>query len=244
MLDWITNLPSLLSAEEWQAVGTLGTLLVAVAAAVVALVQVRQATRLREEQARPYVVAYIDRVAPTVVDLVIKNFGATVARDIALQWDRLPTIHRGQGVEAMNLAQRLPLLVPGQEWRTVWDIQGKRIGTEEPYTLTLTYRDARRRLLPAEPFELGTGHFSHAMIWDRPGLHEIGESLQRIEAALSTWSEGLDGVRVWSRNGDAKDEQRLKEWEEREASRLAAKVGPPAPPANAKKRAPRRKPAS
>lgn len=224
------------TAEQWQAVAAVGTLAVAIAAAIVALVQVRQSSALRREQSRPYVVAYMDRVAPSIVDLVIKNFGTTAARDIALSWDRLPVMHREKSQEPMNLAERLPLLVPGQEWRTVWDIRGRRIGTEEPHTLTLTYRDSRRRRLPAEPFNLDTGHFSHAMMWDRNGLHEIGTALEGINDKLSHWSEGFDGMRVWTRDGDSKDEREEQEWEaaQREQARVAAESAT----------APKKKPAS
>lgn len=245
-MGWISEVAGLLSAEEWQAVGTLGTLVVAIAAAVVALVQVRQAARLRREQARPYVVVYVERVAATILDLVVKNFGTTAARDVRLSWDRPPTIRWDKESEPLEAADRLPLLVPGQEWRTTWDLHGHRIDDEEePFVVTVASRDSAGRRLPEETFDLDTRHFAHAMWWEKNGLHEIGDSLKKIERAVSQWTDGSDGLKVWARDGDAKDKRWTERWEasRAERDRRAGRTPAPevAPTAPAKKRAPRAK---
>jgi hypothetical protein len=248
-MNWIASLPGLLDAEEWQAVGTMGTLAVAIVAAVFAFFQVREAARQRRDQSRPYVVAYVDRVAPTILDLVVKNFGTTAARDVVLHWDRPVTLRWAKEAEPLELFERLPVLVPGQEWRTVWDLHGHRIeDKEEPYIVRVTSRDARRRRLPEERFDLDTRHFAFEMMWDQNGLHEIGESLKKLERAVSHWGDGSDGLKVWARDGDAKDKRWAERWEASRARRdqIAGRTLAPeaASTTSAKKRAPRKKPAS
>ena len=56
MLGSVLALP----AEDWSAIGTCVTVVVATVAGLIAFFQVREARRLREEQAQPYVVAYLD----------------------------------------------------------------------------------------------------------------------------------------------------------------------------------------
>ena len=185
-----------LSADDWQAIGAIGTFIVAIAAATFAWIQVKEAARLRREQSRPYVVLYLERTATSIVDLVAKNFGTTAARDIRISWDRAPVIHWGKNAaEPLELFDRLPLLVPGQEWRTVWDVNGRRIQTDEaPFKVKVTSRDASGRRLPEECFDIDTRHFAHEMIREQNGIHEISESLEKIERTISRWSSHADGA--------------------------------------------------
>lgn len=244
-MDWIASLPGLLSAEEWQAVGAMGTLAVAIAAAIFAGVQVLEAGRLRREQSRPYVVVYVHRVAPTILDLVVKNFGTTAARDIVLHWDRPVTLRWDKAAEPIELFDRLPLLVPGQEWRTVWDLHGHRIeDEEEPYVARLSSRDARGKKLPEERFDLDTRHFAFEMMWERDGLHEIAGSLEKIQRATSSWTDGIRGLSVYARDGDAKDKRDSERWEAGRARRDQIAGRTPAPEVASEtppKRAPRKK---
>jgi hypothetical protein len=71
----------------------------AIAAGCMALGQLGEAraarlerARLRKEQAQPYVVAFIDfsEVSTFLVDLVVRNFGATAAHDVRLDIDPIP----------------------------------------------------------------------------------------------------------------------------------------------------------
>ncbi|HEX2413715.1 MAG TPA: hypothetical protein VHJ37_00735, partial [Thermoleophilaceae bacterium] len=87
------------SPEAWAALATWITAAVAVAAGYVALGQLGEArharleqARLRKEQAQPYVMAYIEfsEASTFLVDLVVRNFGATAAHDVALEIDPAP----------------------------------------------------------------------------------------------------------------------------------------------------------
>ncbi|MCT7656829.1 hypothetical protein [Mycobacterium deserti] len=89
--------------------------------------QIDEARRTREEQAQPNVVMYAE---PNAVDwqlleVVIKNFGTTPAYDIVPIVDpplqSLPNmISDGKNYE-IPIPVSIPILAPGQEWRTFWD---------------------------------------------------------------------------------------------------------------------------
>lgn len=86
----------------------------------------------------------------------------------------------------MKLPDSLPLLAPGQEWRTVWDFNGRRIDEAEPaHLLELSFRETRRRELHREEFEIDSKHFHHEMRIVRNGLHEINESLGKLERQIA-----------------------------------------------------------
>ena len=65
----------------------MGTLAVAVAAAIFAWFQVREVRRTREEKARPHVAVYFESNG-RLLFLVVKNFGTTTARDVRLLLDK------------------------------------------------------------------------------------------------------------------------------------------------------------
>jgi hypothetical protein len=76
---------------DWQAVEAAGvwvTVLVLIAAAFYARSQVDVARRSREEQTRPYVVLDLDAQSrPPLVNLIISNIGATVAKNVKFRFD-------------------------------------------------------------------------------------------------------------------------------------------------------------
>lgn len=209
------------TAEEWQAVATVGTLVVAVVAAIVALAQVRQAAALRREQSRPYVVAYLELTGESTLYLVVKNFGATAARDITMTSDVPLTRVWGDEVEPLATFDVLPILVPGQDWRTLFDLHGQRSNDRTAYRVTIKSRDSHRKPLPDESFVLDWTPYETTQYVGRKTLHDVGESLKEIERAVKSWGEGTRGLAVVARDGDAKDKRTHAEMERRRAERQA-----------------------
>src|SRR5215211_8561973 len=94
-LGWLTS-------EHWAAVEALSTAVtafVAVAAAIFAFVQVRQARLLRVEQSRPFVVANFEPSPGSHrnIELVIENIGTTIATDVTIEFD--PPLEAAEKVE-------------------------------------------------------------------------------------------------------------------------------------------------
>ena len=199
--------------EDWSAAAAWITAGVAVIAGVIALSQLRLARRLRKEQAQPYVVAYMDRTPghDRLVDLVVRNFGTTVASDIRLQIAPLPRrAVQGAGTENVWLPEGIPALVPGQEWRTWWDFTTQRFQTDLPdrHDALVTYRDSQRRGLPVTPSVLDWAAYRGRLSVTTYGPHEVAEALREIEKTLDRWQESIHGgLAVSVRDGDAQDQR-------------------------------------
>ncbi|WP_368681666.1 hypothetical protein [Mycobacterium intracellulare] len=124
--------------EVWSAIGT--WLAVAVAIVTVLVVgryakqqvekaqdQVDEARRTRELQAQPNVVLYSEPNPASwqILEVVVKNFGTTPAYDIKIsitpQLQSSPNLLTDPKIANVPVPRRIPILVPGQSWRTVWD---------------------------------------------------------------------------------------------------------------------------
>ena len=74
------------------------------------------------EQAQPYVAVAIEPligVDPKFQELVVKNFGATAAFNVRLESE--PPMERAAVDGRALTLPTLPTLVPGQDWRVLWD---------------------------------------------------------------------------------------------------------------------------
>ena len=132
LTDWIT------------AIAAAATFLVAAFALLYARGQVKEAGRGRQltrdldiERSQPYVVAFMERTASSeaLVDLVIRNYGLTAAKNVHIELDpwperstELPT-DPNRRVEVPDV---IPFLAPGQEWRTLWDLGHSRHASDLP----------------------------------------------------------------------------------------------------------------
>jgi hypothetical protein len=213
-----------MTAEAWTALAAWATFGVAVVAAWVGLKQYRAtsaasveqsrvAQALAEEEARPYVVAYMEQstAGPGWIDLVVRNYGKTAARDIRMT--ATPELRRsaptGDETEGVKVFEVLGLLAPGQEWRCFWDRTWRRHEVRLPdrYEVVLSYSDHDAKPLPSLTLPLDWGPFLGAGPLDTYGLHHAAKALREIEKTLGRFSEhtGSRGLRVYTRDGDAKD---------------------------------------
>jgi hypothetical protein len=201
-----------LPADDWSAIAAWLTAAVAIAAAVAALRQVAEARRLRAEQAQPYVVAYLEESGVSrFIDLVIRNLGSTAATDVQISMEPEPerALARGDGNFSPLLPKAFPVLVPGQEWRTLFDTTMARAESDLPkrYDARVRFKDARGR----ECFE-----FTYVLDWslmiDRAsvtiyGIHDIAKAVRDMSKVVARWKEGAGskGIAVYVRDGDARD---------------------------------------
>ncbi|MGW8566668.1 hypothetical protein [Isoptericola sp. NPDC055881] len=181
------------AAEEWSAAGTWFAVLLAVIAAVIAYGQAIEARRLRIEQAQPYVVAYIELVRDVVIEIVIKNLGATGARNVRISVD--PTLQRVDGkggVDDVWLPDRLEFLAPGQEWRTYWDFGPQRYNSaalrdQDRHELTLIY-DGVDGEQPPVVMPLDLRPLKGRIHTDTKTVHHAAKQLEQIAKTLKGWS--------------------------------------------------------
>jgi hypothetical protein len=201
-----------LPAEDWSALAAWTTVAVAVGAALAAFRQVAEARRLRAEQAQPYVVVYLEEAGVRhFIDLVIANLGTTAATEIVVSMQPEPerALGAGPGEWSPLVPDEIPVLVPGQQWRTLFDATHVRGESALPrrYAVTARFKDSRMK----QSFS-----FDYVLDWDVifnrgsatvHGVHDLAKSVDEIKQAITTWREGpgTQGLAVHVRDGDARD---------------------------------------
>lgn len=226
LLSWLPGLARW-TPEHWSALGTCATAVIAVLAAGVAWRQVREARRLREEQAQPYVAVFMESstVSQQFTDLVVKNFGSTAAYEVKVSFE--PSLQRsrenGNGVEDVHVPTVLRTLVPLQEWRCFWDHGPSRVKTDLPdlYEAEVSYYSSygkNRRRYHVFRYQLDYGARHNTMYVVQYGIHDAAKSMREIRDHIKGWTEWpKKGLSVFMRDGDAKDERRRQEFAQAKA---------------------------
>jgi hypothetical protein len=198
-------------ASAWSALAAWVTAGVAVTAGAVAWSQLREARRLRLEQAQPYVVAYMEasEADPSFIDLVLRNFGTTAAINVKMIIDPAPRRStQGAGEpEEVWVPDTIPVLVPGQEWRTFWDYSRDRLTTDLPkaHSVTVRFVDTRGEEHSSSA-TLDWGAFEGRHWVTVYGVHHAAKALRELEKTMKSMRESArGGVAVYVRDGDARD---------------------------------------
>ena len=205
-------------AATWTAAGTWAAVLIALGAGCVAWTQVREARRLREAQAQPYIVVALepDAANPFVVNLRVENIGQTLARDVRFTFD--PPLESAMDAAADDehgladsslVTDGIPTMPPGMKIERMFDVVTYWENGEPPvrrYDVEVTYSD--RLGTPQEPlrYPIDFAPYLSGTFTVRKSAEDGVKALIAIEKILRGWSDGR-GVSVWSRDGDAKDEQ-------------------------------------
>ena len=198
------------------------TALVAVAALWFAWNQVKEARAAREltqdldiKRSQPYVVAFIEESGATqlALDLVIKNFGPTAARNVTVEIEPWPqrTGQTARDVSPVGIPE-LPVLAPGQEWRTLWVWTPDRDDSglpnrHEGFVDFEGLHDEKMRT----PIVLDVDIYKPRHYVQVRGVHDVAEALRDMSLNQKKWTEGLNGpLSVLTRDGHAKDEREAK----------------------------------
>lgn len=205
-------------ADTVSATATAVTALVAIGALWFAWNQVKEARASREltrdlevKRSQPYVVAFIEESGATqlALDLVIKNFGPTAARNVTVDIEPWPQ-RTGQTADELSPVgiPELPVLAPGQEWRTswVWTPSRDDSGLPDRHEGAVDFEglDGERM---STPIVLDLGVYKARHFIQVRGVHDVAEALRDIRRNQKKWTEGLNGpLSVLTRDGHAKDE--------------------------------------
>ena len=112
-------------AEQWQAIGAIGTLVLAFFAFVIAFIQVRQARKLRLDQSQPQVIVDFEPRS-IFIEIVIKNIGTTTARQVKVLFaPPLQSVLFEKGKTKLPtskiLSEGIPTMPPGKEYRMLFE---------------------------------------------------------------------------------------------------------------------------
>lgn len=227
------------STTDWiSAVATALTLLIAIVAAFFAKGQLDEASKARKqtkklelEKSQPYVVLTMEEsVGPEFIDLVIRNYGQTAAFDVKVELEPWPK--RTHDKEDVGVPSVIPVMAPGQEWRTHWDTGRERVTSDLPkkHVGQVTYLGIDKEPMSSEV--ILDWSIYESRIWTvKHGMHDLAKAVRDIRDTHKKWSEPMNGgLKVVARDGDAKDEARQRlnqEWREERAAEEAANPTPP-----------------
>ena len=193
--------PYVATATDWTAVtawAAWAAIAVYVVLGIFAWIQVLQARKLREEQARPFVI--VDFEPGFLVYLTVENLGRTMARDVSVQFDKPleSTLSGTREIDESPLFREpIPTLPPGKKLRVLFDQYVARMEAKLPltYDVTLRYKGPTGRKEWEHPYRLDLGMYLGSALPPK-GLPELVAEAERIRKELEKWKDGGRGLRV------------------------------------------------
>jgi hypothetical protein len=170
-------------------------LLVLTAAAVYGRRQLKEARELREAQTRPFVIIDLGSSAHTLFDLVVKNIGPTLARDVRFEFD--PPIRSTDGDLDPNklkmFREGISTLAPGKEIRTLFERGPARHKSDLPdtYEVTVAYTDQTGKRAYEEKIDLDFGIYWDRQTVSRRDVHDLYKQLETIANEIGNWRPNL-----------------------------------------------------
>jgi hypothetical protein len=191
-MDWWN--PTDWTAGTWGALAAWVTVGVAAAAARYGLHQVREARRTREEQAQPFVVVDLEPspVSHFHMDLVIKNTGSTLARDVTFAFDPpLQSVFSSRPAsdypvtEAAILRDGILTMPPGKEFRLLFESMPERFKSDLPrsHEVTVNFSSTRGPMTPLV-YRLDFDAYFNTERFRIYGMHDAAKALHEIERHL------------------------------------------------------------
>lgn len=203
------------TSNTWEAWGTWATAFVAIGAAIFAYQQVKEARKTRERVAQPEVIVFLDHHnVRRYVDFVIKNFGQTTAYNIQITLPPLDVAHyvnqdTGKEVRHLLRPDKIAVLAPGQEWRTVWDSVVRRENFKgvltDQYGGHVTFDDkvsGKDKRSYCNPIALDIRMFWNTMWIERNESRSVKNALYEISETLQEYKDEHGGVWVYTVPGD------------------------------------------
>jgi hypothetical protein len=218
---------ALAKATDWAAVtawAAWATVAVYVVLGIFAWIQVLQARRLREEQARPFVI--VDFEPGFLVYLTVENIGRTMARDVSIRFDKPleSTLSGPREIDESPLLRKpIPTLPPGRKIRVLFDQYAARLEAKLPltYDVTLHYKGPFGKKAWEHPYRLDLGIYLGSQEPPK-GLPELVTEVENIRKELQKWRGGTRGLLVQAI--DRRRQQR-REWRHRHV-RILRRQGP------------------
>lgn len=171
----------------------------AVCALIFARGQVLEAAKSRrgieaaeKERLQPYIVLYTEasKATPVAIDIVIKNFGQTAASEVKFNFAKPPQRMTESGdYETVILPAAIPILAPGQEWRTFWQWAPFRNQDEETdrYEGSVEFRGLEGEPRHSEAI-LDWSLYAHRRWMEVLGEHDSAKALKGIQKVIADWA--------------------------------------------------------
>jgi hypothetical protein len=194
------------TGTNWSAVAawaTWATVLIYIMIGLFAWRQVYEARKLREEQARPFVV--VDFEPDFLVYLTVENLGRTMARDVSIQFDKPleTTFERPREIDETPLFREpIPTLPPGKKIRVLFDQFPARLeaGLALTFDVDVSYKGPTGKKRWKDSYRLDLGMYVGSALPPK-GISELVTEVENIRKEIKKWQgSNLHGLLV--RNND------------------------------------------
>jgi hypothetical protein len=201
--------------------------LILLAAAIVAWTQAKEARALRKAQAQPYVVVSLqqDPDSRIIVNVIIENYGTTVAKDVRVRIDP-PLQSTMDGAVPANrldkwaaITDGIPTLAPGQRLSHMIDSLHSRYAPG--LDILNTYRakveyvgDDKERTLYRYEYVLDFSIWRGSHFIGRKTFDDLAKSVEKLADTLSSYGSRTEGLKVTNYDGKTVEREQA---EEREA---------------------------
>jgi hypothetical protein len=171
------------SAAAWTAAASWATFLVLALTLYFVYRQVAEATTLRRDQTRPYVVVSIDVEQRSLFMLTVENVGSTPAFDVVIKFDK-PLRSSMKEIEQVRMLQEaIPMLPPSRRLRAFWEDSSAVFKDDCPYPLsyqaTVKYKDQNGRKYGPETYVLDFRMYE-GLATGPKGINELVNSVEKL----------------------------------------------------------------
>jgi hypothetical protein len=175
---------------EWEAVGVWITGIVTIGLLIYAVLQLREARGVRDDQTRPYIVVDF-HFKSVMVALSVKNIGQTAARNVRVKLDEpvtsavMPSI---EWQESGLFKDGVSMFAPGREMRFALDVMSERRERGLPMTISgaVEYSRYHGGRSWTEPFVIDLFAYGEALMAPKD-VAWIGDEMERIRKILAKW---------------------------------------------------------
>lgn len=177
-------------ANAWTALAAWATFGVAMFAARYAKRQVEEARVLREEQSQPFVIVDFEITSSVLINLVVRNIGKTVARNINITFDRKPESTLDQEgdlvADVAFIKSGIPMLPPNAEVKTIFDSAPRRIekGLPLTYNVTIDLEDFRGVKQTRQVCVVDLSHRMGATYTNELTLSDLAGEVKKVRETL------------------------------------------------------------
>jgi hypothetical protein len=178
-----TNWPAVAAWAAW------ATVLIYIVIGLFAWRQVREARKLREEQARPFVI--VDFEPGFLVYLTVENLGRTMARDVRIQFGKPleTTLERPSEIDETPLFREAILtLPPGKKIRVLFDQGPARLEAGFPltYDVDVSYKGPTGKKPWKDSYRLDLGMYVGSQLPPK-GIPELVTEVENIRKEIEKW---------------------------------------------------------
>lgn len=151
----------------------------------------------REEQERPYVIVDFE-VVDWLIDVVVSNIGAGAAKDVTFAFnpELVASDDRNLSESFWLFKEGAGFLAPGKKVSTLFDASNQYFASGKPFLFDvhISYKDIRGKAWGTS-MKLDLSMYKGRLFVQRKGVHEIAESMQkleqRVQSALAPLGRGI-----------------------------------------------------